>query len=356
MGCLKTTYRFFIVLQCFGLVHKCFHPAVFVLVRRIYVGIVTHDTPVRSRVGEIGGCRTLGKPQAGISSLIAVAATPEILDCHAERILVFYPLVYFGTRPETQTVFPVFIDIVYQRPGIVAHTETKAETVFFVSSVHRQGIFLIKACLVQQIFGALEIIELRRSHVRAQLRFERDVQASAITALFRKNLNHPVCRVRPVQRSGGSSGNIFDMIDILHRNITDRTAHCSVPVQRIVQCRTGIHVVHTHAVHIDYGSGCRIGRRKTPRLDQRGRSRLAVGHGYLHIRKCILQHLVHTPMRHLFQFYSVHSSYIGGQAPSGYFGALAGNHHFVQSEVVLVHLYDQGPCRRIKGHLACFVT
>ena len=158
--CLETAHRFPVVLQGLRLVHKCLHPGIFVLAGRIDIRIVAYGVPVRIGVGEVGGSRTLGKPQSGVTSFIAVPAAAEILDRHAERVLVFQPPGNRDTRPESQVIFPVLVGVVYQCTGIIAHAETEAETIFLAASVHRDPVFLIEACLVQQILGSLEIIEL----------------------------------------------------------------------------------------------------------------------------------------------------------------------------------------------------
>ena len=97
MGSLEPADRLPVVLQSLGLIDKSLHLLVFVIICCVNVRIEAYRDSVRIQIGEIGGSRSFGKPQAGVASLIAVPAASEIFDGHTEGILIFKRFVYLDT-------------------------------------------------------------------------------------------------------------------------------------------------------------------------------------------------------------------------------------------------------------------
>ena len=260
---LEALHALLVVLQRLGLRDKLLHLLELVGRSCVDIGgeIVLHA--ILAHVGEIGGCTTLGEPQARIVALIAVAVTTIVLGYKAKGIGVLQLIAQGNGRAEADVILALVVAIMDERARVLAHACPKRVTHTVVATRERQRIALLEPGLVQQVLGAVKMIELAVSHIGAHLH-GRSCAEAPLTMILGEDLDDTIGCVRAIERCGGSTGHILDVVDVLHRYVADgaRGGRLAVDVaigvvHHIEQRRARVEVVDTHTVDID--DRCAIG-------------------------------------------------------------------------------------------------
>ena len=193
-------------------------------------------------------------------------------------------------------------------------------------------VLLREPTAVEQVVGAVEEEELSLWRIKPGPGFEVAL-GSARRAALGKDLQHTVCRVRPVQRRCRAAGDELDPFDVVHRQVRDGAGCCALrPHPRHVHAEggDGVEVVHAHAVHINH-RGAVVAHRRDAACAHDGRStRLPRRQSDLRRREVGLQQFVQPPGRRRFDLVRSHHVHGGGDPSLRDFTALSGHDHGVQ--------------------------
>ena len=153
------------------------------------------------------------------------------------------------------------------------------------------------------------MVELRRGLVDAEFH-SRAAREAALAALAGEDLDDTVAGIRAVERGGRAARHVFDVVNVLHRDVGDGARGGGLAVyvaaehglgELVGEGGAGVEIVHSHAVHIDDGGGIDQCRRQAARLNHRCGAGLAAGYGELNVGEQRLQLLVETAAGHVGQ-------------------------------------------------------